>query len=158
MTKNLEEATFAAGCFWGVEERFRTTNGVVSTEVGYTGGTVKDPSYELVCTGSTGHAEAVHITYDPEVITYEELVKIFFDLHDPTTTNRQGPDVGTQYRSVIFYHDDAQQKIATKVKSELEEGELYGAPIVTEIVPAEIFYRAEEYHQQYVKKTGRNVC
>jgi len=156
MTKRLLDATFAAGCFWGVEDKFMHTKGVVETEAGYTGGSVDNPTYKLVCSGTTGHAEAVHIKYDPDVINYEELLKVFWDLHDPTQVDRQGPDVGRQYRSAIFYYNDAQKELAEKSKK--EEQVNYKKEIATEIVPAKDFYRAEEYHQKYVQKTGRKVC
>lgn len=147
-----KKATFAAGCFWGVEANFRNIPGVIDAVVGYTGGDVENPTYKMVCTNETGHAEAVQIRYDPEEITYEALVRAFFDLHDPTTPNRQGPDVGSQYRSAIFYHDEQQRKIAEKVKEELNQSGKYRYPIVTGIVPAETFYKAEEYHQRYYAK------
>ena len=156
MTEKI--ATFAAGCFWGVEASFSKIAGVLDTVVGYTGGTFPNPSYQMVCTGNTGHAEAVQVTFDPQKITYTDLVKAFFDLHDPTTRNRQGPDVGSQYRSVIFYHDPEQQKIAEQVKSELDASGKYRCSIVTQIVPAGEFYRAEEYHQQYYAKHILRRC
>jgi len=142
-------ATFGAGCFWHVEAAFAALDGVVSTQVGYMGGTVSDPTYEMVCTDRTGHAEVVHLEYDPEVISYEQLLGVFWDLHDPTSLNRQGPDVGAQYRSAIFFHDAEQEAAARAAVRELEESGRYHRPIVTEIVPAGPFYRAEEYHQQY---------
>ena len=145
-------ATFAAGCFWGVEASFNKLLGVVDTVVGYSGGEVKNPTYRMVCSDTTGHAEAVQITYDPAKITYQDLVKAFFDLHDPTTPNRQGPDVGSQYRSVIFYHDQEQHQIAEQVKSELDGSSKYRYSIVTQIVPYQNFYEAEEYHQDYYAK------
>ncbi|MBW6466994.1 MAG: peptide-methionine (S)-S-oxide reductase MsrA [Brevefilum sp.] len=147
-----KHATFAAGCFWGVEASFTKMPGVVDTVVGYSGGEVKNPTYHMVCSNQTGHAEAVQITYDPDKITYKDLVKAFFDLHDPTTPNRQGPDVGSQYRSVIFYHDEEQHQIAEQVKTELDGSGTYRYPIVTQIVPAQNFYQAEEYHQDYYAK------
>lgn len=147
-----QTAIFAAGCFWGVEDKLRKTHGVVDTVVGYTGGEVENPTYRLVCTNTTGHAEAVKVTFDPEKISYEELVRQFFDLHDPTTPDRQGPDVGSQYRSAIFYQNEAQREIAEKVKRELNESGKYRYPVVTEIVPAGDFYEAEGYHQQYYAK------
>ena len=156
MTEKI--ATFAAGCFWGVEASFSKIAGVLDIVVGYTGGTFPNPSYQMVCTGNTGHAEAVQVTFDPQKITYTDLVKAFFDLHDPTTRNRQGPDVGSQYRSVIFYHDPEQQKIAEQVKSELDASGKYRYSIVTQIVPAGEFYRAEEYHQQYYAKHILRRC
>ncbi len=156
MTEKI--AAFAAGCFWGVEASFSKIAGVLDTAVGYTGGTFPNPSYQMVCTGNTGHAEAVQVTFDPQKITYTDLVKAFFDLHDPTTRNRQGPDVGSQYRSVIFYHDPEQQRIAEQVKSELDAAGKYRYSIVTQIVPAGVFYRAEEYHQQYYAKHVLRRC
>ena len=143
------KATFAAGCFWGVEASFNKMPGVVDTVVGYSGGMVNNPTYHMVCSDKTGHAEAVQIIYDPDKITYKDLVKAFFDLHDPTTPNRQGPDVGSQYRSVIFYHDQEQQQIAEQVKSELDQSGRYRYPIVTQIVPSQDFYIAEDDHQRY---------
>ncbi|MBN2245958.1 MAG: bifunctional methionine sulfoxide reductase B/A protein [Candidatus Aminicenantes bacterium] len=151
-TEEQNKAVFAAGCFWGVEERFRQTRGVLSTRVGYTGGTVPDPTYSMVCSGKTGHAEAVEVIFDPSLISYEELVRKFFQFHDPTQLNRQGPDVGEQYRSSIFYLDEQQKEIAQKVKAQLEDFGSYSKSIVTEIVPASEFYEAEEYHQQYIDK------
>ena len=150
--KEQNKAIFAAGCFWGVEEKFRQTTGVLSTRVGYTGGTVPDPSYSRVCSGKTGHAEAVEVIYDTSLVSYEELVRKFFQFHDPTQLNRQGPDVGEQYRSSIFYLDEDQKEIALRVKNELRESGSYSKSIVTEIVPASEFYEAEEYHQQYIEK------
>lgn len=142
-------ATFGAGCFWHVEAAFAALDGVVSTEVGYMGGTVANPSYSMVCTDRTGHAEVVHLEYDPAVISYEQLLEVFWDLHDPTSLNCQGPDVGTQYRSVIFFHDAEQEAAARAAVRDLEQSGRYSKPIVTEIVAAAPFYRAEEYHQQY---------
>ncbi len=153
-----EIATFAGGCFWGVEELFRTTPGVISTRVGYTGGSLPNPIYEQVCTGSTGHAEAIEITFDPTKILYKELVHTFFRNHNPVTRNRQGPDIGTQYRSAIFFHSSEQQKIAESVKMEVEKSGVWKAPIVTEILPASTFYPAEDYHQQYLAKRGMRSC
>ena len=147
-----KKATFAAGCFWGVEAKFRKLDGVNDAVVGYTGGNVENPTYRMVCTTDTGHAEAVQITYDPNKISYETLVRKFFDLHNPTTPNRQGPDIGSQYRSVIFYHDEEQRQIAEKVKKELDQSNKYNSPIVTGILPVEDFYEAEEYHQRYYEK------
>jgi len=156
--KNAEIATFAAGCFWGVEEKFRNVKGVIETMVGYTGGDFKNPTYEDVGTGKTGHAEAVQITYDPSVVSYKELLSIFWDIHDPTQENGQGPDIGSQYRSVIFFHSPEQEQEAHTSKEHLEKGSTYGKEVATEITPAKTFYRAEEYHQKYIQKTGRNVC
>ena len=148
------KATFGAGCFWHVEEVFGNTRGVRSTQVGYTGGRLPNPTYEEVCTDRTGHAEAVQVEYDPDEVSYEELLEVFWNSHDPTTLNRQGPDVGVQYRSAIFYHDDAQRETAERSKQRLQAspGRAGGGPIVTQIVPAPVFYRAEEYHQKYLKK------
>jgi peptide-methionine (S)-S-oxide reductase len=150
----MEKATFAAGCFWGVEAAFRKVKGVVSTTVGYTGGHTKDPTYKEVCTGRTGHAEAVLVEYDPSQISYEDLLNVFWEVHDPTQLNRQGPDVGTQYRSAIFYHSSAHQGAATASKERREKSGRYKRSIVTEIVPASEFWRAEQYHQQYFVKCG----
>lgn len=154
----MAKATFAAGCFWGVEEAFRHLPGVSSTAVGYTGGTTKDPSYKDVCTDRTGHAEAVEVEYDPDKISYLELLAAFWKSHDPTTMNRQGPDVGTQYRSAIFFHDAEQEKAARESKALLEKEGVFKRPIVTQIVPAQVFYPAEEYHQQYLEKRGLRSC
>jgi len=154
----MEKATFAAGCFWGVEAAFREVKGVLSTQVGYTGGWVKDPSYEQVCTDRTGHAEAVEVEYDPAKVTYEDLLKVFWECHDPTMLNRQGPDFGTQYRSAIFCHTPEQRAAAMASKETLEKNGRYKRPIVTEITPAAEFYRAEEYHQQYLEKRGLGSC
>lgn len=149
-----EKATFAAGCFWGVESAFRRAKGVISTQVGYAGGHHPNPSYREVCTGFTGHAEALEILFDTAQVSYEELLEIFWHEHDPTTLNRQGPDVGSQYRSVIFYHTPEQELAAQASKEKLQASGRYHRPIVTEIVPAAEFYRAEEYHQQYFEKQG----
>ena len=148
-------ATFAAGCFWGPEARFRRINGVVDAAVGYMGGHLKNPTYQQVCTDRTGHAEVVQVTYDPSVITYEQLLEAFWNMHDPTTPDRQGFDFGTQYRSAIFYHDENQKAAADASKKRLDEDGHFGDPIVTEIVAAGPFYRAEEYHQRYLEKTGQ---
>ena len=148
------KATFGAGCFWHVEELLSKTKGVKSTKVGYTGGQLPNPTYEEVCTDRTGHAEAVEIEYDPDEISYEELLNVFWNNHNPTTLNRQGPDIGIQYRSAIFYHDDKQKEIAEKSKLNLDQSGKYQDPIVTQIVPAPVFYKAEEYHQKYFKKHG----
>ena len=148
------KATFAAGCFWHVEDLFRKTKGVKSTKVGYTGGKLAAPTYEEVCTDKTGHAEAVQVEYDPNEISYDKLLKIFWENHDPTTLNRQGPDVGSQYRSAVFYHDESQKQEAEKSKEELEKSGRYQRPIVTEVAPAPEFYKAEEYHQKYFQKHG----
>jgi peptide-methionine (S)-S-oxide reductase len=154
----MQTATFAAGCFWGVEERFRQVKGVTATAVGYTGGRRAHPTYEQVCSGATGHAEAVQVVFDPEQVTYEQLLQVFWDNHDPTTLNRQGPDVGAQYRSAIFFHTSEQEQAARASKAKLEQSGKYGRPIVTQIVPATEFYRAEEYHQQYLAKRGVASC
>ena len=154
----MEKATFAAGCFWHVEDAFRSLEGVESTRVGYTGGTMAHPTYEDVCTGKTGHAEAVEVTFDPTKITYDELLEMFWDIHDPTTLNRQGPDIGTQYRSVIFYHTPEQKKAVERSKQELERSKVYRKKIVTEITEATEFWQAEDYHQQYLEKQGQSSC
>ncbi len=150
----MERATFAAGCFWGVEEDFRAIDGVVDALVGYTGGTTPNPTYQQVCSDRTGHAEAVEVTFDPSRVSYEQLLDAFWAMHDPTTPNRQGPDVGSQYRSAIFYHSAQQKAAAEASKAALERSGRYSAPVVTEIVPAPTFWRAEDYHQQYVSKRG----
>jgi peptide-methionine (S)-S-oxide reductase len=154
----MAKATFAAGCFWGVEDAFRQVEGVSSTAVGYIGGTTKTPSYQQVCSGRTGHAEAVEIDFDPARVSYLELLATFWKSHDPTTVNRQGPDIGTQYRSAIFFHDAAQEKDARDSQAVLTEKAVFKRSIVTEIVPAEEFYRAEDYHQQYFEKQGIRSC
>ena len=154
----MEKATFAAGCFWGVEAVFRQVKGVVSTSVGYTGGTSKDPTYKEVCSGRTGHAEAVEVEYDPAQLSYGELLTLFWETHDPTTLNRQGPDVGTQYRSAIFHHTPSQRTAAEASKERLQKSGRYSRPIVTEITPASQFNRAEDYHQQYLEKRGQTHC
>ncbi len=148
------KATFGAGCFWHVEDLLSKTKGVKSTKVGYVGGQLPNPTYEEVCTAKTGHAEAVEVEYDPNEISYEELLAVFWNNHNPTTLNRQGPDVGIQYRSAIFYHNDEQKEIAEKSKQTLDKSGQFGNPIVTEIVPTPTFYEAEEYHQKYFKKHG----
>jgi peptide-methionine (S)-S-oxide reductase len=153
-----EKATFAAGCFWGVQAAFDRLKGVTKTEVGYTGGHMDKPSYDDVCTDGTGHAEAVLVEYNPKTITYEKLLETFWSVHDPTQMNRQGPDVGAQYRSAIFYHDDSQKKEAMKSKESLEKSKRFKSPIATLIVPAEQFWKAEEYHQHYLKKRGQMMC
>ena len=167
--KLIKEAMFGAGCFWGVQYEFDQLKGVVETEVGFAGGhsstssgqassPQEAPTYKEVCTGNTGHAEVVHLRYDPSVVSYEKLLKSFWEMHDPTTMNRQGSDVGSQYRSVIFYYDGEQKKSAENSKEELEKSRKFMNPIVTEILPAPSFYKAEEYHQKYFEKTGRKVC
>ena len=153
-----EKATFGAGCFWGVEETFRNVKGVRSTSVGYAGGTQRNPSYQDVCTDKTGHAEVVEIQFDPSQVGYDELLDVFWSNHNPTTLNRQGPDVGIQYRSVIFYHSPEQQASANASKVKLEKSGRFNRPIVTQIEPASTFWRAEEYHQQYLQKRGQSHC
>ena len=150
----IQEATFGGGCFWGVEDRFRTLPGVLTTEVGYMGGTTKNPTYEQVCEGDTGHVEVVHLTFDTEQLSYEALVEAFWRFHNPTTPNQQGPDIGTQYRSMIFTYSAEQAAAAMASKQALEARTLWPRPIVTEIVPATEFTRGEEYHQQYHQKHG----
>lgn len=150
----IEKATFGAGCFWGVEAEFRRVKGVTSTACGYMGGWLKNPTYEDVCTDRTGHAEVVQLEYDRSRVSYEELLEVFWRIHDPTTLNRQGPDVGTQYRSVIFYHTPEQRDLAEASKGRLEKSGRYRRPVVTEISPAAEFYRAEEYHQRYYERQG----
>jgi peptide-methionine (S)-S-oxide reductase len=154
----LQKATFAAGCFWGVEEIFRTTPGVAATQVGYIGGTTSKPTYEQVCTGRTGHAEAVEVTFDPSQVTYERLLEIFWENHDPTTPNRQGPDVGDQYRSAIFVHSPEQEAAARASMANLTEAGRFRRPIVTQIVAASTFWPAEDYHQKYLAKRGVRSC
>ncbi len=154
----MAKATFAAGCFWGVEDTFRQVKGVTSATVGYTGGTTKDPSYKDVCTGRTGHAEAVEVEFDPKDVSYRELLAVFFQNHNPTTLNSQGPDFGTQYRSAIFFHDADQEAEAREAVAALEASHVFKSPIVTQIVPASDFYRAEEYHQRYFEKQGIRAC
>ena len=154
----MEIATFAAGCFWGVEATFRQIKGVTSTTVGYCGGSFASPTYKDVCTDRTGHAEAVQVEYDPAQVSYDELLDVFWDNHDPTTRNRQGPDVGTQYRSVIFYHTPEQKAAAAASKERLAKSGKYKRPIVTQIVPAGTFWQAEDYHQQYLEKRGLSSC
>ena len=148
------KATFGAGCFWHVEELFRKLNGVQDVIVGYTGGNLENPTYEDVCTDKTGHAEAVQVEYDPKLISYEELLNVFWENHNPTTPNRQGLDIGTQYRSAVFFHNPEQEKIAKDSKEKLQNSGKYQAPIVTEITPASTFNKAEEYHQRYFEKHG----
>ncbi len=154
----MATATFGAGCFWGVEATFRQTPGVTQTAVGYEGGNTENPTYQDVCTDATGHAEVVEVVYDPEKVSYEELLTIFFENHDPTTLNRQGPDHGSQYRSAVFCHTPEQKEAAEKMKASLDSQGVFKRPIVTEIVPAQAFYRAEEYHQQYLEKRGLATC
>jgi peptide-methionine (S)-S-oxide reductase len=154
----MAKATFAAGCFWGVEAAFRQVKGVKATAVGYTGGHTPNPTYEQVCTDRTGHAEAVEVEFDPAEVSYEQLLQVFWENHDPTQLNRQGPDHGSQYRSAIFYHTPEQHTAALDSKRQLENSGRYRRPIVTTIVPAAEFYRAEEYHQQYLEKRGQASC
>ncbi len=155
---SIEKATFGAGCFWGVEEMFRNINGVQSATSGYAGGATENPSYEDVCRHDTGHAEVVEVEFDPEIVSYEKLLDTFWANHDPTTRNRQGPDIGSQYRSVVFYHSPEQKAAAEAKMAELEQSGKFRRPIVTQIEPAPAFYRAEEYHQQYLRKHGRTHC
>jgi len=158
MTLEKEKATFAGGCFWGVEYLFSNIKGVVKTAVGYTGGTTMGPTYQQVCAGNTGHAEAVEISFDPTIISYEELLHTFFKNHDPTTPNRQGVDVGSQYRSAIFYHTQKQSELAKSVINTLEKTNLFSRPIITQITSSTQFYHAEEYHQKYFEKNGMKGC
>lgn len=153
-----EKATFGAGCFWGIEVTYAQIDGVTSTAVGFMGGKTKDPSYEDVCTDTTGHAEVVQVEFDPQVVSYEQLLDVFWRSHDPTQVNRQGPDVGTQYRSAVFFHSPEQEDTARRSKAELERAGRFKRPIATEIEPAATFYRAEEYHQRYLEKRGLAQC
>jgi len=154
----MAKATFAAGCFWGVEAAFRQVPGVTATAVGYIGGATENPTYEQVCTDRTGHAEALEVEFDPAKVSYEQLLALFWQVHDPTQLNRQGPDHGSQYRSAIFTHMPEQQAAAVASKQELEKSGKFGRPIVTQVEPASTFYRAEEYHQQYLEKRGQSSC
>ena len=154
----MATATFGAGCFWGVEAAFRQVPGVTATRVGYAGGTTTNPTYKQVCTDRTGHAEAVEVSYDPARVSYDDLLRVFWENHDPTQRNRQGPDIGTQYRSAIFYHDPEQEAAARASMERLERSGVHKQPIVTEIVPAQTFYPAEDYHQQYLEKRGLATC
>jgi peptide-methionine (S)-S-oxide reductase len=154
----MAKATFAAGCFWGVEATFRQLPGVISTRVGYTGGNAPNPTYKDVCTGTTGHAEAVEVEYDPAKLSYDRLLEVFWENHDPTQLNRQGPDWGKQYRSAIFFHSPEQEAAAKVSKEKLEKSHRFSKPIVTQIVPAVTFYEAEDYHQQYLEKKGLASC
>lgn len=154
----MAAATFAAGCFWGVEQRFSEVPGVLSTEVGYTGGTTAHPTYEQVCSHTTGHAEAVRLKYDPGQVTYERLLEVFFAMHDPTTPDRQGPDVGSQYRSAVFFHSPEQERAARDAVARLNDEGRNAGPIVTEIVPAPEFWRAEDYHQDYFDGMSGHSC
>ena len=150
----MEKATFGAGCFWGIEAGFRKIKGVSDVAVGYAGGEADNPTYEEVCTGTTGHAEVVEVCFDPSQVTFEDLLEVFWKSHDPTTLNRQGPDVGTQYRSVVFFHDDVQRLVAEAAIKALEEEKRFKSPIVTQVVSAAPFWRAEDYHQRYFEKRG----
>ena len=154
----MEKATFAAGCFWGVEYKFSRLDGVISAKAGYTGGHKENPAYEEVCSGTTGHAEAVELVFDPEKISYKKLLDTFWKIHNPTTLNRQGFDVGNQYRSAIFFHNEEQEKTAIESKQKIDKSGKFDKPVITEILPAEKFWDAEEYHQKYYKKTGRSGC
>lgn len=154
----MAKATFGAGCFWGVESAFREVKGVTDAAVGYTGGPLANPTYKDVCTDRTGHAEVVQVDFDPALVSYEQLVRVFFEIHDPTTLNRQGPDWGTQYRSVIFFHDATQEAAARKIKDELDRSSHFPRKIVTQIEPAGEFWRGEEYHQRYFEKHGMPSC
>ena len=154
----MAKATFGAGCFWGVEAAFRQIEGVTDAISGYSGGTTVNPTYKDVCTGTTGHAEVVEVTYDPARVTYQQLLDAFWKMHDPTTRDRQGPDVGSQYRSVIFYHDDEQKRLAEESKAAQDASKLYRGPIVTLVQPAGPFYEAEDYHQRYLEKRGMVSC
>ncbi len=154
MSQSHESATLAGGCFWCLEAVYADLRGVARVESGYVGGTVANPSYRLVCTGTTGHAEAVQITFDPQVITFRDLLEIFFSIHDPTTLNRQGGDIGTQYRSAIFYHTPEQQAAAVQMIHELTDAKTFRVPIVTQVTPASVFYKAEDYHQEYFRLNG----
>jgi len=153
-----ELATFGAGCFWGIEALFRQVEGVTDAAVGYTGGALENPTYKDVCSDRTGHAEVVQVTYDPARVSYEKLLDVFWQVHDPTQLNRQGPDHGRQYRSAIFFHTPAQEAAARASKAKLQASNLFSRPIVTEITPASTFWRAEEYHQRYLEKNGLPIC
>jgi peptide-methionine (S)-S-oxide reductase len=154
----MELATFGAGCFWGIEALFRQVEGVTDAAVGYTGGTLEKPTYKDVCSDRTGHAEAVQVTFDPARVSYEKLLDVFWQVHDPTQLNRQGPDHGRQYRSAIFFHSPEQEAAARASKAKLQASNLFSRPIVTEITPASTFWRAEEYHQRYLEKNGLPIC
>jgi peptide-methionine (S)-S-oxide reductase len=156
LPEGSQRATFAAGCFWGVEAAFREIEGILETSVGYTGGDTVDTSYEQVCRGNTGHAEAVEVRFDPKQVTYRELLETFWRIHNPTTHNRQGPDIGSQYRSAVFFHDPEQEALALATRDDAQVS--LRKPIVTQIVPASVFYRAEDYHQRYFEKHGRAAC
>ncbi|MBC7998297.1 MAG: peptide-methionine (S)-S-oxide reductase MsrA [Leptolyngbya sp.] len=154
----MEKAMFGAGCFWGVEEAFRTLEGVSDTKVGYSGGHTENPTYEQVCSDTTGHTEVIYIEFDPKVISYEKLLDKFFDIHDPTQKNRQGPDVGKQYRTAVYFYSPEQEKIAKEKIQQLDKSGKFRAPIATEVTAADTFNAAEEYHQRYLQKRGANVC
>jgi peptide-methionine (S)-S-oxide reductase len=158
MDSNTEKATFGAGCFWGVEAAFRAIPGVIATRVGYSGGHTQKPTYHDVCSDSTGHAEVVEVAFDPQQVSYNDLLNVFWENHDPTTLNRQGPDVGTQYRSAVFYHSPEQKRVAEESKRRLEAAGKFRRPIVTQIEPAQDFWEAEDYHQQYLEKRGLTSC
>ncbi|MCL4217592.1 MAG: peptide-methionine (S)-S-oxide reductase MsrA [Candidatus Hydrogenedentes bacterium] len=154
----MEKATFGAGCFWGVEHAFRQVQGVKDAAVGYAGGSTENPTYEQVCSDRTGHAEVVQVTYDPDVVSYDALLEVFWKLHDPTQVDRQGPDVGSQYRSVIFYHSPEQEKAACEAITRLDASGIFLGPVATQVEPAPVFWRAEEYHQRYIEKRGGSSC
>ena len=156
---NTHVATFGAGCFWGIQYEFDKLDGVIKTTVGYSGGDKENPTYDEVCSDKTGHVEVIEIKYDKNIISYDELLKKFFEIHDPTQVNKQGPDIGRQYRSVIFYHNEEQKELAEKMKEELQKSEKYSPEtIATAIEPAQGFWKAEGYHQKYIEKTGQKVC
>lgn len=157
MKSNVELATFGAGCFWGVEARFRKVEGVLDATSGYMGGQ-PDPNYKAVCTGTTGHAEVVQVRFDPNLVSYETLLGLFFDMHNPTTLNRQGPDIGNQYRSVVFFHSGTQEKAARQAIAEIDESGRWPQPLVTKVEEAVTFWPAEEYHQRYLEKNGLGMC
>ena len=152
----MEKATFGAGCFWGIEHAFRKVDGVIEAAVGYAGGTTPDPTYEQVCSGQTGHAEVVEVEFDPAKVSYNELLEVFWTIHDPTTLNRQGPDIGTQYRSAIYFHSPEQEQAAKESIAALENGDRFRNPIVTELAPIDRFYMGEDYHQRYFEKQGQH--
>ncbi len=158
MTETATTATFAAGCFWGVEVTFRNVEGVVDAKVGYTGGTTDNPTYQQVCNDGTGHAEAVEVVFDPEHVSFDELLEVFWQNHDPTQVNRQGPDYGSQYRSAIFFHSPQQDETARRSKEALDASGRLSRPVATEITPATTFWPAEEYHQRYLEKRGQATC
>jgi len=158
MSDQTQLASFGAGCFWGVEARFRALPGVLDATAGYMGGQIPQPGYEAVCTGRTGHAEVVQVRYDLEQVSYEALLALFFEMHNPTTLNRQGPDVGSQYRSVVFFHSDSQRQIAATTIAALDASDRWNQPVVTQLVAAPEFWPAEEYHQRYLDKNGYGFC